>query len=174
MDLEERITSGWCLTILLVRLGLNYYHNHTWPWHINFLCLTCVERIQSSIWYYLSWCWTGWLLHTTNVSSLFYVWVKVFVFLNIKLWFDLFFYRRFLRYWSRFPRAFAMIGSICFNRCWLLRTGQMRNFLFFIVFRNVLSVYLKQNPWRYWISSVFYTANAYVQRRCKVLCFQIL
>ena len=52
------------------------------------------------------------------------------------------------------PKAVAIIGSRFFNSCSLLWPFHVRNFPFF-AFMKVLGVVLKQDPWRYWISSVF-------------------
>ena len=38
---------------------------------MNWICLTCVGRLQLINWNLFYWYWTGWLLRTINVSSLF-------------------------------------------------------------------------------------------------------
>ena len=77
------------------------------------------------------------------------------MFLNLQIWFYLFFNWSFLRSWYRCPKAVVIIGGICFNNNWLLRPGHVRKFTFSIVSRKVIGVCLKQHLWRYWISSVF-------------------
>ena len=62
---------------------------------------------------------------------------------------------RFLWSWFRFPKDVAILGGRCFNNCWLLRPVHIRKFLFVTAFSKVLWVGLNQNPWRYWLSSVF-------------------
>ena len=47
------------------------------------------------------------------------------------------------------------MGGKCFNNCSLLSPGQVRKFPFLIEFRNILGVGLKQNQFRYWISSIY-------------------
>ena len=63
---------------------------------------------------------------------------------------------RFLRSCYIISKTVAILGCRCFNKCWLLRSGHVRKFPFFISFRKVLGVGLKQHPWRYWINYVFF------------------
>ena len=48
-----------------------------------------------------------------------------------------------------------MLGCICSNNGLLFRPGHVRKLPSFIAFRKFIVVGLKQNPWKYWISSFF-------------------
>ena len=104
-------------------------------------------------WNPFSWYWKGQWLRIAHESLLNLV--KIAIFLNFHFWFHTLCRLEVFLSWSRCPRAVSMLGGRCFNTCWLLRTGHVRKFPLFIAFSKVLGVGLKQNPWRYWISSVF-------------------
>ena len=71
---------------------------------------------------------------------------------------------RFFLSWSICPKAVAILGGRLFNNCWLLRPGHVRKLPFLIAFSKFRGVGMKQNPWRYFISSVFVLSLVMIAR----------